>query len=751
MVFSALSFLTGIVVVQQFSVLPETIWLLCFLFLALCFTFLRYWRLMFFTVGMMWAIYFANTYLTDRLAGHLQGQQIQVEGKVVGLPQHDERKVRFNFAVSKQGNTLPEKIRLSWYSPKEKIETGQIWQFTVKLKKPHGRFNPGGFDYERWLFMQNIGATGYIRNKPKPRLIATEPLWEGFDNIRQLIANKLTELLKDTDNMGVIKALTIGDRTDISKKQWEVFRKTGTVHLLAISGLHIGLIAGLVYFLALKTSISLTVTSPQKIAAIVAIAMAIFYSALAGFSLPTQRALLMLTIAMAAIFWQRNILPFNTLALALMAVLLFDPLAVLSVGFCLSFLTVVLIIYCLAGRIGKTGYWFGALKIHWSAAIGLAPLLLFYFQQVSIVSPMANFLAVPIISLLVVPLCLIAVILMFFSTALAQHIFFLVNNILQGLWLVLSNLAELPFASAILSSPPLYTIPLALGGALILLSPRGLPARWLGLVLLLPLLFVDREKPKSGEITMTLLDIGQGLSAVIETTNHVLVFDTGAKYSQHYDMGSAVVIPFLKNKAINVVDTLVISHGDNDHIGGADSIIEQIKVEAILTSVPNMLDKYSPTRCQSGQIWVWDQVDFEILAPASGALFGGNNNSCVLKVSSKNGAILLTGDIEAEAENWLLKKYSQQLASNVMVAPHHGSKSSSSLAFLRQVNPAFILIPAGYQNRFSFPHKQVIQRYNAMNVSWFNVAEQGALIVALKKDGLKVNSTRQSESKYWNN
>ena len=751
MFFSVLSFVTGIIVVQQFSALPETIWIVCLFFLMLCSAFLRYWRLMFFVMGLLWACCFAGIRLADRLPEHLEGQHIQVEGRVLGLPQYDERRVRFDFAVSKSTieTSLPDKIRLSWYFPKQQIKAGQYWQFTVKLKQPHSRFNPGGFDYEKWLFMQNIGATGYVRNKPPPRLIATDSSCKNLDCLRQLIADKLDVLIGHAENSGVINALTIGERHDISQKQWDIFRKTGTVHLVAISGLHIGLVAGLAFLLALKTSIRLTIISPQLIAAIFAIIIATFYAALAGFSLPTQRALLMLIIAMAAISWQRHIKPVNTLALTMFTVLIFDPLAVLSAGFWLSFLAVTLIVYSLAGRLGKAGYWQTAIKINWVTAIGLAPLLVFYFQQVSIVSPVANLLAVPVISLLVVPLCLTAVLLMFFIPTVAEQIFAIVDNILQALWAVLAEIAQLPYASVNTTLVPFYAIPLALLGLFILLSPRGIPGRWLGLVMLLPLIFVDETRPEQGEVTMTLLDVGQGLSAVIETSNHVLVFDTGAKYSDQYDMGNAVVIPFLNSKGIKVVDILLISHGDNDHIGGAESVIKQSRVEKILTSVPDALANYFPAQCQAGQSWDWDHVKFEILWPIQNS-FSENNNSCVLKVSSKQGSFLLTGDIEAEAENGLIKKYAQQLEADVLIAPHHGSKTSSTASFLKWVNPAIVLIPSGYRNRFSFPHLEVLKRYQDLNTSWMNTADEGALIVEMKKDLLVVNSTRRERIKYWN-
>lgn len=746
-----LSFVAGILLVQQWQVLPEPSWILAIFLCGVILAFFRYWRLLCFFIGLLWAVGFASNRLSNYLPESLQDKPLTVEGRVVGLPQYDEKKVRFDFAILKPSINFPEKIRLSWYFPKQTIKSGQRWRLTVKLKKPHGYINPNGFDYERWLFIKNIGATGYVKNQPAPQLLDAKPVWQSFNSLRQTIADQLSLLAKDSHYIGIIKALTLGERSEISPQQWEVFRHTGTMHLLAISGLHIGLIFGLIYYLVRFIAVRSYATSPQIVATIFAIMAAVFYAAMAGFSIPTQRALIMLLVAMTTVIWQRNILPTHTLLLALLVVLIIDPLAVLSAGFWLSFLAVAVIIYSLAGRIGKPSYWQSTIKINWVASAGLMPILLYYFQQFSIIAPLANFLIIPVISLLVVPLCLIAVLVMLLLPALAQQLFVLVDQILEGVWLVLSAMADMPYATVSIPMIPFYIVPIAMLGVFILLLPRGLPARWLGLVLLLPLLFVKDSKLELGEMTMTLLDVGQGLSAVIETSEHVLVFDTGAKYSKHYDMGMAVVVPFLQSKDIDSIDTLLISHGDNDHKGGAESVIKQIQVEKILTSVPNSFNQFEPIRCQAGQSWIWDQVRFDILSPKATFMSKKNNNSCVLKVTSEQGSILLTGDIEKQAEHWLLENMATQLPSDIMIAPHHGSNTSSSSIFLKQVQPEVILIPAGYRNRFSLPHKKVLQRYSEINARVLNTADEGALVVQMKAPVYEINSSRLKQSKYWNN
>jgi len=751
MIVSALSFLSGLLVVQQFSALPGSQWLIVVTVSAGIMAWLRYWRWLFFVTGVLWAIVFAMVRLSDRLPESLEGINIPVKGLIVDLPEQDERQTRFDFIVTESAQKLPSKLRLSWYYPDQAIKAGQYWSFTIKLKRPHGSLNPGGFDYERWLFTQGIGAAGYVRPDSKPVLLGRDSAWTNISVWRQRITDRLSFLLSESPSLGLIKALTIGDGNGITQQQWDVFRKTGTTHLVVISGSHVGLIAGLAYFLVLKVWAwtGLLRWSPQRVAAVAAMLVAVFYAGLAGFSVPAQRAVIMLAVVMLAIILQRNTRPFNTLAVALFAVLAFDPLAVLAVGFWLSFLAVSLIIYVVAGRLSKSGYMLEGIKINWATSVGLSPLLLFFFQQVSLISPLANFIAVPVISLLAVPLSLLAVVLMFGFPLLASKLFMVVDTALQGLWWLLVRLAELPLATISHAQPSVWALVFALPGVLLLLAPRGMPARWLSLIMFLPLVFTPANKPKAGSINMTLLDVGQGLSVVVQTENHWLVYDTGAKFSAESDMGRSVVLPFLRWQGADKIDRLVISHGDNDHIGGALSLMHGMPTEQVLTSVPQQLSDYSPLMCEAGQSWSWDNVTFTLLSPQH-PFVSDNDNSCVLKIESEQGAVLLTSDIEMAAESWLVETYGNHLKAKVLISPHHGSKTSSTYEFLQAVQPVYVLIPAGYRNQFGHPHQEVLDRYQQIKAQWLNTADSGAISLGVK-DGLwQVQSLRDTESKYWN-
>ncbi|WP_031435420.1 DNA internalization-related competence protein ComEC/Rec2 [Methylomarinum vadi] len=752
MILAVLFFLLGVLGVQHLAVLPNGGQIAILLIMAGFFSWFNCWRLMMLVSGMLWASAFAMNSLNDVLPTQLEGREIEVQGYVDGLPERDENRVKFDFIVTRSKADLPQKIRLSWYFPKTGIKAGQYWRLTVKLKRPHGLANPGGFDYERWLFSNRIGAVGYVRDRPTPDLLGENHFAHPVSYWRQKISDRLVQMQSARHHPGIIKAVTIGDRSGLSADEWDVFRKTGTVHLVAISGLHIGLVAGLVYFLVVKIwaySGALSV-SPQRVAAISALLAALCYAALAGFALPTRRAVLMLTVVLLALYRQRHITPLQTVAVALCVVVVLDPMSVLSASFWLSFTAVLLIIYTLSARLGHLSYWRSLIKIHWVTAVGLAPLIMFYFQQVSLIAPLANLLAVPLIAWLVVPLSLLATLLLFIFPGLAELLFVLVDSLLHWLWLFLSASAGMPLTALNTVQPPLFAVILALLGVFLLLAPKGFPGRYIGLVLWLPLLCVPVENPPVGESRVTVLDVGQGLSVVVETHDHVLLYDTGARYSRQFDMGSVAVLPYLHFRGITRIDKLLISHEDNDHSGGLESVLASMTVGQVSGNLPAEQQGYSASSCRSGQQWQWDGVKFTMLSPPqSDVLFHDNDKSCVLKISTAHYSLLLTGDIERPAERWLVDNYGDELSSNILLAPHHGSKTSSSGIFLHKVNPDLVLISAGYRNRFSLPNRQVLQRYADRGIDWLNTAEEGAILLTTQRKSLVIEASREKYRRYW--
>jgi competence protein ComEC len=703
----------------------------------------------FFLGGMVWVVSWGFWQSGGQLPSALEGQDINLRGIVTGLPVGDKSRIKFDLNVlSSEQSAVPEKIRLNWYNPPEAIKTGQHWQLTVRLKKPHGYANPGGFNYEQWLFIQDIGATGYVRSRsPEIRLMASKNKIFSAD-WRQDFQALLARQIGGSPYYGIAEALVIGFKGDINAEQWQLFKKTGTIHLMVISGLHIGLIGAIVYFIVLKgvTVFTCLSVAPPRVAALVTIVAASSYAALAGFTIPTQRALIMLVAIMLSVIWQRHSRTFRVLFLALLVVVMINPLSTLSPGLWLSFLAVWLIQYVVTARLKPVGYLRSAIKVHFVLMIGLMPLLIAFFQQFSLLSPIANFVAVPLVTFWIVPLLLLAVITSLFSDTLGLFVFKFVEVGFDFLLTWLSFLAQRDFLVVHLANPnPVYWL-LAILGAMVLMMPRGLSNRWLGVVLLGPLLWAVPEKINRGEYRLTLLDVGQGLSAVVQTATHVLIYDTGARFSSG-DIGERVVIPFLRFNNLKHIDVLMVSHSDNDHSGGVQSIVNAMDVKSIVASEPKVWRGRQASICQQGQQWQWDGVTFSVLSPGIKRFSSGNNNSCVLKISSSSGSVLLPGDIELQREILLTKQQREQLKVDVLIAPHHGSNTSSSEEFLSAVSPRWVLIPAGYRNRFKLPRHEVLERYHRYGISAFNVSKTGALTVDFRADKFYLSAYREHQKR----
>lgn len=762
MVSRTMAFLLGILALQQAADLPSWPWLVGLL-LVLLFLILLIPRHSFFGIlaaacfGFLWSACHGHWSLQPGLEPDLEGREISITGLVVSLPQQEPNRVRFVFTpdsalLAGEPVRVPARLRLNWYNDyPERLKPGQRWHLLVKLKRPWGMMNPGGFDYEAWLFQQGIRAAGYVRRSEKNRLLS-ESFWSApIQSVRSDLYQRLMKALGEHPAKGIIIALALGERDAISNDQWEVLLASGTNHLVAISGLHVGLVAGLVFFLVrliwrLCPRCCLRLPAP-KAAALAALLAGLFYAALAGFSIPTQRAMLMLAIVLGAILWQRPLAPWRSLFLALWLVLLWQPMAVLSAGFWLSFTAVALILFGMSGRLSSSGLWWKYGRVQWLVSFGLMPLVLLFFQQGSLSAPLANLIAVPLVGFLVVPLTLLGTAVLPLWNTGGEMLLQGAAILVQWSWPALKGLAD--YVPRLMHLAPGWTLLPAFLGVIWLLLPRGWPLRSLGIALLLPALLMHPPAPVGGTAEFTLLDVGQGLATVVQTQRHTLVFDTGPRFPSGFNTGDAVLLPFLRERGISKVDTLIVSHGDIDHIGGARALSDGIPVLRILTSVPHKIDWAEREACQRGESWHWDGVDFSLLHPPGPHKNGpGNDESCVLKVTAGGDSLLLPGDIEAPAERELLST-AAGVQAQVLVAPHHGSKTSSTRAFIEAVQPHWVLYPVGYRNRYGFPRPEISTRYRQAGVHELESFQSGAISMTLGNGGLEPQSWRNSARRYW--
>jgi len=756
-----IAFLLGILLLQQLVAVPDSYWawFLC-LSLPLSFLVKKPFNLVFWLLsGFLYGLVHAHYALYPELNANYEGNDVWIEGVIASVPKDLSGGVRFEFDVDLNDSAvtgLPDKLRLSWYRSDVVIKAGERWRLKVKLKRAYGFMNPGGFDYEAWLFAQGIRATGYVRqDSENKRLSSPAGLFAQLLSVRASHAAYVMDQRPALEFGGMLAALSVGVRHDIADEHWQVLLKTGTNHLMAISGLHVGLVAGFGFFLIQwfwrRFEVLCLYMPAQKAGAIAAIVVAAIYALLAGFSVPTQRAFIMVAVAMLGLLLQRNFAHTQLLAMALLVVLVVDPLAVMVPGFWLSFIAVMIILYCGSGRVGEASIWSRWGKIHTVLGLALLPMTFLFFQQGSLIAPLANLVAVPWVSFVVVPLTLLGAGLAGIAPWLGHLILSVADVTLGCIWPFLVFLSELPGGHVRVGIHELVLFVAATIGLCWLLAPKGVPARWLGLIWLGGLFFIPQQRPAYGEYWFTLLDVGQGLAAVVETQNSVLVFDAGPKYSQSFNAGEAVLLPFLASRGISQVDLMMISHGDNDHLGGANSVYEGIAVKRVVTSVPDLIAWTQAESCLRGQSWRWEGVLFEVLHPP--AQFSGieNDGSCVIKVSTSIGVLLLTGDIEARAEQGLIAHYSSsELKADVLVAPHHGSKTSSTERFVAVVQPNYVLFAVGYRNRWGFPANEVAARYEELGAQLYESHTSGAISFKFTASGLsEPYQYRIEKARYW--
>ncbi|NJD35656.1 MAG: DNA internalization-related competence protein ComEC/Rec2 [Betaproteobacteria bacterium] len=715
------------------------------------------------TLGFVWAAAFAQLRLADELSAALEGRDIELTGVVAGLPQALERGVRFEFDVEQAVAGVPPHISLAWYrgrddgddeaSPLVPVRAGERWRFTVRRKRPHGNLNPQGFDYEAWLFERGIRATGYVRPRSATRIEAR--VWRpgyAVEMLRENIRDRFHAVLPGAPYAGILIALAVGDQHSIDPGLWQSFARTGITHLMSISGLHVTMLAGLAYALInwlWRRSTTLPLRLPaQHAAAVGGFLAACGYCLLAGFAVPAQRTLYMLGVVALARLAAREMAASRVLALALLLVLLLDPWAVLAAGFWLSFGAVALLFHIGSGRLGPVHWLLEWGRAQWAVTLGMLPALLALFQQFSLVSPLANALAIPLVSFVITPLALLG------SLPLLDPLLSLAHVVTVWLMVFIDWLADLPLAMWQQAAPPEWSVLLALAGGIWLLLPRGFSSRWLGLLAFLPLLTVLPSRPASGTAAITVLDVGQGLAIHVQTATHDLLFDAGPAFSADADSGNRIISPYLRAKGVRRLDVMVISHADKDHEGGAASVLAALPVAMLRTSLPfeHALSAQPVPHelCRDGDGWDWDGVRFEMLHPGTEALSRKTNDvSCVLLITAGGRSMLLTSDIEAVSEQSLLAERRPALAAAVMTVPHHGSKTSSTPGFIAAVAARDVIFPVGYRNRFGHPKEDVVARYGQSGARLHRTDADGAVSVSLAAAGIGFRHERVERRRYW--
>ena len=728
--------------------------------------------------GFGYAAWRAETRLADELPPVWEGRDIEVVGVIDELPQPVDRGTRFAFSVERvltPDAIVPSTLSLAWYSayaragavdatadPVPVLHAGERWNLIVRLKRPHGTANPNGFDVEAWLLENNLRATGYVRkddNNHRVEAFAGRAS-DYVARARESIRARILSALEGRPYAGVIAALAIGDERAIPAAQWQLFNRTGVGHLISISGLHITFFATLVgasMFWLWKRSHALTTRLPaRKAAAVAGVIAAFVYVLLAGFQVPAQRTLYMLTVAAIGLWLGRPGTASVVWLWALVVVLAWDPWASLTPGFWLSFGAVGLLLYIGVGRIGQAPAWREATRAQTAITLGLIPLMLILFQQISVVSPIANAVAIPVVTFTVVPLALAAIVVPWDLLLIIAH------QIFAWVAAFLELLSALPSAVWQQHAPPTWA---AVAGVLVvawMLAPRGVPARPLGLVWLIPLFVVVPVLPSTGAFRLTILDVGQGLAVLVQTHRHALLYDTGPRFNDTADAGNRIIAPMLRSIGVARLDAMMISHQDTDHSGGAMSVLETVPVGALYSSLPGdhpilrarMERGEAATRCAAGERWNWDGIEFTVLHPVvpnySNPKLKPNDLSCVLRVANTAGSALLTGDIEARTEADLVRRGGDALQADVLVVPHHGSRTSSTPAFIAAVHPRYAVFTPGYRNRFQHPRPEVVERYDAAGIRSYRTDYDGALTFTFGEGQThEPRAERKEHTRYW--
>lgn len=675
---------------------------------------------------------------------HLPNQWVQkpiaIDGVIESIPKNKFFGEQFLFHTTMVNHhRVSTDFLLSWYQSAPILSVGDHWHVRVKLKPPIGSHNPGGFDYARYLSAQGVTATGSVIADANNAV-----LHASYDFViarfRERVADAITHTIANTTLAAFISALSVGVRDQFQERDWSVLQKTGTNHLVAIAGLHIGFLSAWIYYIvfrAVKLFPAVLLRMPaSKIALIASVLCAWLYAILSGFAIPAERACFMLTVFLCSQLCVFHMPPFQKLGLIALSVIAWHPYDAIDMSFWLSFVSIAMLMWMMSGRFHARSHFFDFFRMQWAITIGLLPLMFLFFQQASMIALITNAVAIPWVGCVILPMTLCATILFALHCHQVSNALFLwAAKCLSPLWIFLQWCASHSFSvwHHAIANP--FVLLAGMIACIAFLAPRYFPARFVGCIGLLPLFFYSPAFPRGDLCDVTVIDVGQGLSVLIQTAHHVMLYDTGAHFPHGFDYGESVVAPYVRQQGIRTIDRLEISHGDNDHSGGAPAIMRDFDVKSIYTSDPALIAKWHAVPCFAGQDWQWDGVQFQTLQPSERAPYEDNNSSCVIKITAKTGQVLLTGDIEKETESNLVNQYHQQLHSTVLLVPHHGSRTSSSDLFVSAVSPHYAVISAGQYNRYHLPSASVIARYGAHAVHLYNTASDGAIIIRLPRRG----------------